>query len=280
MAKLQVQPSINDTRSQAMLALIERLGHLDLSPLLVYRIASVPASALPFLAWQFDVLSPFWQMMGPTTGSIDAITNIDALTDIDSLSGFAAGDANTRRALLEQSIALHRMRGTPASIKRALAQLGWSAVTLLEGQSSWGGTSYPTQQGWAVFRVMVALDYGESLQSGAVDLITAAVNFFKPARSSLDAIVFVLAPIFDQPPVPIDAVTAGGTYALQIDAAPIPADPVSIAATVAPLKDQLGPARPLYNAHYRHSGITYGAAEPAVADSALILDGSAILYGG
>ncbi|MBE3605221.1 phage tail protein, partial [bacterium] len=58
MAHLQVQPSINDARSAALLDLIERLGALDLTPLLVYRIDSAPDSVLLALAWQFDMLGP------------------------------------------------------------------------------------------------------------------------------------------------------------------------------------------------------------------------------
>ena len=46
MAELQIQPSINDARSQAHLALIERLSDLDLSPILVYRIPSLVDSAV------------------------------------------------------------------------------------------------------------------------------------------------------------------------------------------------------------------------------------------
>src|ERR1700730_643027 len=127
MAQLAIQPSINDARSRALLLLIERLGALDLTPLLVYRIASVPDSALPFLAWQFDILAPFWQLLGPPASqfaSIDDLTDIDTLTSIDFLTGPGATGPTTpsdiQRALLENAIALHRIRGTPAAIKRAL----------------------------------------------------------------------------------------------------------------------------------------------------------------
>jgi len=280
MADLQVQPSINDSRGQALLVLIERLGQIDLSPLLVYRIASVSESALPFLAWQFDVLSPLWQLLGPIAGNVDALTEIDPLTDIDTMGGAASGDTQAQRALLEKSIALHRVRGTPAAIKRALAQLGWSDVALLEGQSSWGGTAYSANQGWAVFRVQIGLEADESIESGIADLIGAAVSFYKPARAWLDTIEFVFAPLNDGAPTPADVLVAGGVYALQIDSAPLPADPVSIAIVMGALTDRYGPAAPIHNAHYLYSGITYGAGEPAVADSALIINGSAVLQGG
>ena len=86
MAELQIPPSINDSRSQALMVLIERLGAFDLTPLLVYRIDSVPAGALPFLAWQFDILSPLWQTVAPVITSVDTITNVDLLIDIDTLT--------------------------------------------------------------------------------------------------------------------------------------------------------------------------------------------------
>ncbi len=41
MPELSAAPSINDTRTQALLVLIGRLGALDLTTLLVYRIDSV-----------------------------------------------------------------------------------------------------------------------------------------------------------------------------------------------------------------------------------------------
>jgi P2-related tail formation protein len=278
--ELTVQPSINDARSQALLVLDERLGQIDLSPLLVYRIASVPDSALPFLAWQFDVLSPLWQLMGPAAGSIDALTVVDMLTDIDSLGGSASGSTAAQRTLLEQSISLHRIRGTPAAIKRALAQFGWTGVSLLEGEASWGGTSYPAAQRWAVFRVLVSLAAGDNVESGAIGMISAAIDFFKPARAWLDAIVFILPPVSDSAPAPADYLLAGGVAELQIDRAPAPADPTTITAVLAPVEDPYGPIMPLHNGHYRHSGITYGTNEPVVADTALILNGGAILQGG
>src|SRR5713101_9438734 len=79
MPELSAAPSINDSRTQALLELIARLADLDLAPLLIYRIDSVPAGALPFLAWQFDILSPLWQLIAPVAIGVDALTNIDLL---------------------------------------------------------------------------------------------------------------------------------------------------------------------------------------------------------
>src|SRR5579863_453650 len=190
MAQLTVQPSIADVRSQALLGLVERLGAIDLSGILVYRLDSVPDSALILLAWQFDMLAPQWQLGAQLSESIDTLTNIDALTDIDTLTstgGIAgASDFDSWRSLLKVAIPLHRTRGTPHAIKTALASLGWSSVTLEEGQSSWGGTSYPASEGWAVFRVLINLAPGQTVTTDEIARAIAAVNFFKPVRALLD----------------------------------------------------------------------------------------------
>ena len=287
MPELSAAPSINDTRAQALLVLIARLAALDLTTLLVYRIDSVVESALPFLAWQFDILSPLWQLIAPVSVGIDALTNIDLLTDVDNLiesGGLVSAQTLTaagERALLMSAIPLHRFRGTPWAIKQALAALRWTQVTLLEGQSNWGGDAYPSSQGWAVFRVMINLAPGQGVSTGAASTAAAAVNFFKPARAWMDSMWFLAPLMSDAGPAPSDNLTLGGITQYQIDAAPaLNDDALAIAIGTAPLTDAYGPIVPTYDAHYLHSGITYDVNEPAVADSALIVDGAAVLHGG
>ena len=287
MPELSAAPSINDTRTQALLGLISRLAALDLTTILVYRIDSVVPDALPFLAWQFDILSPLWQLIAPVALGVDALTNIDLLIDVDNLiesGGLVSELALTeaaQRELLKSAIALHRFRGTPWSIKQALASLGWEQVALLEGQTSWGGVSYPPSQGWAVFRVMIDLAVGQGVSIGAAATATAAVNFFKPARAWLDSVWFAVPPISDAGLSPADKLTLGGIVKYQIDAAPAPNDnALAIAIATASQTDPYGPIVPAYDRHYRHSGITYGANEPKVADSALMVNGAAVLHGG
>jgi P2-related tail formation protein len=287
MPELSAAPSINDTRTQALLVLIARLAALDLTTLLVYRIDSVVASALPFLAWQFDILSPLWQLIAPVAIGVDALTNIDLLIDVDNLieaGGLVTELALTegaQRDLLKSAIGLHRFRGTPWAIKQALASLGWATVTLLEGQTSWGGIAYPSSQGWAVFRVMIELAAGQGVSIGASATAAAAANFFKPARAWLDSVWFAVPAITDAGPAPSDKLTLDGIVKYQLDAAPVPNDnALAFAIAMASSTDAYGPIVPAYNAHYRHSGITYGANEPAVADSALTVNGAAVLDGG
>ena len=288
MAELQIPPSINDSRSSALMNLVKRLGQIDLSPMLVYRIDSVPADALPFLAWQFDILSPLWQSVAPVIKSVDTITDVDALIDIDTLTEAASVGIfqeevaiAAERELIKIAIQLHRYRGTPWSIRTALATLGWNEVSILEGQSSWGGIQYPSSEGWAVFRVAIQLQAEDRIIASATDTATATINFFKPARSLLDALVFALPAIADSAPSPVDSLMLGGIVSYQLDTPRAPLDvSLSLSVTLPAIHDSYGPALPRYSSHYRHSGITYGANEPAVADSALILNGSAVLHGG
>jgi P2-related tail formation protein len=287
MPELSAAPSINDTRTQALLELIARLAALDLTTLLVYRIDSVVDEAIPFLAWQFDVLSPLWQLIAPVALGVDALTDIDLLIDVDDLiesDGAVLELALTevaQRELLKNAVALHRFRGTPWAIKQALASLGWTRVALLEGQTTWGGNSYPSSQGWAVFRVMIDLGVAQGVSMGAAATASAAVNFFKPARSWVDSIWFAVPGISDTGPHPSDKLTLDGVLKNQLDNAPDPNDSaLAFEIATAPIIDAHGPMVPAYDGHYRHSGITYGANEPEVADSALIVGGIAVLHGG
>jgi hypothetical protein len=175
-------------------------------------------------------------------------------------------DYSSWRTLLGAAIPLHRTRGTPYAIKTALAALGWNNVGLQEGQSSWGGTQYPASQGWAVFRVLIN-DVNEPVGAGDAARIIAAINFFKPVRALLDSLWFNLAAISDQAPTPADFVIS---IFKQNDSAPSPTDLVD--ATAWPVADTKVVA-PRYSAHFYHIGITYGASEPAVADSGVSVQG-------
>jgi P2-related tail formation protein len=274
MAQLTIQPSINDDRSRALLDLIERLDALDLVPILVYRLDSVPDSALLFLAWQFDLVAPQWQLGAQVAESIDALSAIDPLSDIDTLSspGNQSGpsDFESLRALLKVAIPLHRTRGTAYAIKAALKPLGWPSVTLLEGQAAWGGTSYPPNEGWAVFRAQLDLSAGQAVAVIDTARAIAAINFFKPVRAWLDSIWFVGVPVADSAPAPQDMVVS---IFSRTDLAPVSSDVIT--APGWPEVD-IKMIAPQYNGHFFHAGVTYGASEPAVADSGVIVNGAAI----
>ena len=117
---------INDLRTQAHMQISARLGSLDLTPLLVRTLGSnLPSSILPYLIWELDMMIPSVPMQQLGATALDVIQN---------------------------ALPLHRIIGTPGAIIQALSLCGITA-TILEGQNSWGGTSYPASQGWAVFRI-------------------------------------------------------------------------------------------------------------------------------
>lgn len=279
---LTLAPSIDDTRGKAILAITDqRMKALDLTPILVYWIGALPDSAVLAMAWQWDVLDPSW-VTGIAAGeSWDALTATDSLSSIDALTSVdrdasSISDYDTYRQLIQDSVPLHRMRGTPAAILAALTQLGFPNASLQEGQNTWGGSEWPTAQGWAVFRVVIPLVSGQAITASQVTQVNAAARFWKNARSWLDSVQFVAVPLSDPlSPVPADAVV--NIFAQFDRLSPAPAD--FIAAPAWPLNDSKNLV-PLHDKRYLHIGATYGANEPAGADSGVTVNGIAISANG
>jgi hypothetical protein len=126
---LRPASSINDLRTQAHMQLSARLESIDLTPLLIRTLGNnLPASILPYLIWELDMMIPSvpMQALGVTSQTI-----------------------------IQNTLRLHKIMGTPGAIIQALGLCGATA-TCYEGQTSWGGSSYPADQGWAVFRVGVS----------------------------------------------------------------------------------------------------------------------------
>ena len=291
---LQLQPSIStDQRSQAHLSLINRLGNLDLSPILVYRIPSLTDSAVLAMAWQWDVLNP---LLLPALAQIivehpvlaqylswDAVQNIDTLTDIDTLQ-YLTLVATTQnpitvgpalyaqyRSLIELSTSLHSIMGTPQALKNALAGVGFPSAIIQEGQNTWGGTQYPPSQGWAVFRVLINLDAsppGTDFTS-LPNRMVALCNFWKPARCHLDSVQFQHF-LFDTliPPVSDSLVNIFLRTDLLI---PPPTD--IITARFAPLKDTKSLSLQYNKRYFYGSDVTYGDGQPHVVSGPVVVNG-------
>jgi Phage tail protein (Tail_P2_I) len=233
--------SIADLRTYALGKLGDRLGLLDLTQLFVYVINNVTEDALPFLAWQFDVLEKFWQLEAPGA---------------------------TQRALIQQAIALHRSLGTPATLTTALGNLGFPNAKILEGQNSWGGNSWPVSQGWAVFRVI--LQPGNIPTPNQIQQIISAVNFFKPARCVLDAIHYHFATIVE-PPITI-------TETHKIQAGPVIIEgPITITEThVVPawkLQDTFSKILTHNAVYYFAAGMQYNKVAPFIASGPIVING-------
>ena len=125
---LRPASSINDIRTQAHMQLSARLESLDLTPLLIRTLGNnLPASILPYLIWELDMMIPSVPMQA-----------LGVMSQI----------------IIQNALPLHRISGTPGAIVQALGLCGFD-TTIYEGQTSWGGSSYSSNQGWAVFRVGV-----------------------------------------------------------------------------------------------------------------------------
>lgn len=182
MASILQDSLTRDLRSRAFANLVDDRYRVDATPILVYwlerpggQVGPCPESALPYLRWQFDLTSPFWQKL------------------------LAHAQAGTTRDLIRTGIRLHATRGTPRALVDLLAALGWPDSTIQEGQDSWGGTYWPADQGWAAVRInlgqirpvdrpdVIAWDATTQYQIG--DLVTfpgVAGSFFVATLPSLD----------------------------------------------------------------------------------------------
>ncbi|MDE2101153.1 MAG: hypothetical protein KGL39_28150 [Patescibacteria group bacterium] len=242
MPQLQSQDGINDVRTAAHLTIGQRLQNLDLTKLFIW--ANPSPAVLPFLAWQFDVAGPYWTLLGGTS-------NIDNL--------------------VKNAIALHKISGTPQAIINLVNNSGLTLNEILEGQDSWGGNSWPSNEGWAAYRVLVNLAYPFTPASQA--LLFNAIKYFAPARCWLDQLIFIPADIEDTMPMPTDQITlVAGNFIIDqmptlTDYIIAPAWPIADTKTVAPT----------YNGHFLHAGLSYTpAGQGPVIDSGLTLGGNPI----
>lgn len=154
MVDLRLLPdSIRDESTEAMLQIVlEDIAGIDLTPLLVYHIDTVPASALPHLAEQFDVLGyRGWRL--------------------------ATSDAD-KRSLIKSAIELHRYKGTRYAIEKVLEVLG------LQGDvEEW--FQYGAAQGF--FRITIDLnkEYSDETKAELIKLVSK----YKNTRSHLDELL-------------------------------------------------------------------------------------------
>lgn len=146
-----IPPSIRDARSLAVEALLARLDTLLVAEVIgaLYDPATCPEAALPLLAHQFGVLDEGWVL---------------------------AASAAARREIVAAALPLQTKRGTPWSMRRALAAIGWPGMTIQERTSH-----------WAKFKVSQPLG-GKALTSLDLARIKAVIEAWKPARCVLDGL--------------------------------------------------------------------------------------------
>lgn len=126
----------------------KRFSDLELDKLLVYLIDTVPASAIPYLAEQFDVLG---------------------------YKGFRlAQNEADQREIIKKSIELHRFKGTLWAVKEALKSVGYGDVIVEEGVDGH----------WAKFRCTVDIGTHPVNVVEIADVVKM-INEYKNARSHL-----------------------------------------------------------------------------------------------
>jgi len=145
-----IAPGIKDENAVAFNELIERLGQLDLTVLLIYLIDSVKSCALPFLAEQFHVCGDEGWIL--------------------------AQNEEEKRELIKNAILLHRYKGTKYAIKSVLKKLN------LDGNvTEWfeyAGDPY-------YFRVAINL-LTRGLDEATFNRLEALIYEYKNERSWLD----------------------------------------------------------------------------------------------
>ncbi|MDA8428203.1 MAG: phage tail protein I [Geobacteraceae bacterium] len=147
----------NDDSAYAYNEMAERLGAMDLTPLLVYIVDNVDASVLPYLAEQFHVTGyEGWRQ--------------------------AKNDAE-RRALLKNAREMHRYKGTEYALELAINSLGLTFTVL----KWWEYSGLP-------YHFKISFDLLDSgITADEQTLLTALVNEYKAKRDVLDNMEFNLA---------------------------------------------------------------------------------------
>lgn len=153
-----------------------RLGLLDLNPILVYIIDTVPANILPFLADQLDVAG---------------------------IRGIAVADTEEQqREIIRRSIELHRYKGTVWGVREAIKSVGFVDVEIIEGvdapiQTYAGGITHNgavtySSGGESPFNFSIVIDASDvsRLTPEKRGQLVKMVNEYKNVRSRLVSIVY------------------------------------------------------------------------------------------
>jgi len=141
---------IKDESSLAFNELFDRLGTLDLTPLLIYLVDNVNSTALPHLAEQFDV-----------TGNKGWL-----LTTTD----------DEKRALIKQSVKIHKLKGTKAAIKNVFNVLNLNGI--IQEWFEYGGNPY-------YFKIFLTFN-DSSFDSSSYINLKNMINEYKNIRSVLE----------------------------------------------------------------------------------------------
>jgi phage tail P2-like protein len=151
-----IPDGIRDASTEALNGLIDGAGTLDLTPLLVYVIDHVTATALTHLARQFHVTG--------YEGWLQATNETE------------------RRNLIKTAIAKHRYKGTRYAIRQPIEDLGYTCN--ISEWFEYGGDPY-------YFKVEVVTN-GVEVDETRAGLIEALIVEYKNTRSWLELLSFVV----------------------------------------------------------------------------------------
>lgn len=166
------------------LLLKKRLGALKLDSLLVYLIDTVDASALYYLAYQFDVLGYKGMHLATTE--------------------------QQQRDLIKKAIELHRFKGTLWAVRESLKAIGFPDAEITEHITH-----------WATFKVVLNIGVSTITPQMIADVVRM-INEYKNTRSHLYGIEFKIS--FDdeititdtsyeeQADIDNDAISVGGDF--------------------------------------------------------------------
>jgi len=173
--KRLIPDSIRDTSTLAFNELIDRMGTLDLAPLLVYLIDDVTESALLHLVEQFHV--------------------------VGIEGGALAENATNRRTLIKNAIPIHRLKGTPAGVKGAIRAAGFGEVIIKErtgdlyrdGTYNHDGLMTHGSAGgqWRNYNVIMQ----RLITNDQAVLIRAVCDEFAPVRCNLLHLIYTDVPL-------------------------------------------------------------------------------------
>ena len=171
-----IPEGIRDERTERLLSLLDGWDGLPVENTLVYRASAAETDLLRQLAWQFHVMGVEGWSLAVTT--------------------------EQRRALVRRAMELHRYKGTPWAVRRALDALGLAAEIV-----EWFDVDDLAPYEFGIRATITApLQPGVLLNADTADRLRPTIDAFKSIRSHLAWLAFAVR--FD---VPIAAPDVAGS---------------------------------------------------------------------
>lgn len=140
-----------------------------------------------------DLQAPLRELWNPDTCSSELLPWLAWALQVDVWDNGWSDD--TQRAVIRGAITVHRRKGTPWAIKRALTNAGYAAATLSEGLSTTsydgstrhnGSNRYIGDSDWSKYRLIMA----RPISNDQADQIRRLLSHVAPARCHLVELIF------------------------------------------------------------------------------------------